>query len=54
MEKCLKTLTKQQKTTKTNNFKKQIKKITQNSTVITIIVDGKLYRILLYTLFFGF
>ena len=28
--------------TKNNNFKKQIKKNTQNKTVITIIFDGKL------------
>jgi hypothetical protein len=40
MDKCLKTLTKQ-KTKKTNNFKKQIKK-SRKTTVITIIFDGKL------------
>jgi hypothetical protein len=33
---------KNKKTTKSNNFKKQIKKNTQNKTVITIIFDGKL------------
>jgi hypothetical protein len=38
--KMLKKYTKQ--TTKSNNFKKQIKENTQNKTVITIIFDGKL------------
>jgi hypothetical protein len=38
MEKCFKNT----QNKKNNSFKKQIKKNTQNKTVITIIFDGKL------------
>jgi NAD-specific glutamate dehydrogenase len=46
MEKCLKTLTKQQKTTtKTNNFKKQIKKTSKTALSLQLFLMANFDRI---------